>query len=61
MFRAYADGSALENVALKAAMVMPAHSSKNLMPGLKPRIMPYNLEHRIRQWMDGDIESLMKG
>ena len=60
LFRAYADGSALENVAMKAAMVMPALLLQKPHARSKAKDHALYLDHRMRQWMDGDIESLMK-
>ena len=60
MFRAYADGSALESVAMKAAMVMPALLLQKPHPRSKAKDHTLHLERRLRQWSEGDLEGLMK-
>ena len=60
MFRDYADGSALESVALKAAMVMPALLLQKPHPRSKAKDHTIHLERHLQQWMDGDVEGLMK-
>ena len=60
MFRAYADGSALKSVAMKAAMVMPARLLQKKHPRSKAKDHTLHLERRLRQWSEGDLEGLMK-
>ncbi len=43
MFRAYADGAALESVAMKAATIVPLCSFKNPIPDQKPKTTPFIL------------------
>ena len=59
MFRAYADGSALESVAMKAAMVMPALLLQKPHPRSKAKDHTLHIERRLRQWSEGDLEGLM--
>ena len=60
MFRAYADGSALESVAMKAAMVMPALLLQKPHPRSKAKDHTLHLERRLLQWSEGGLEGLMK-
>ena len=60
MLRAYADSSALESVAMKAAMVMPALLLQKPHPRSKAKDHTLHLERRLRQWSEGDLEGLMK-
>ena len=55
MFRAYADGSALESVAMKAAMVMPALLLQKPHPRSKANDHTLHLERRLRQWSEEDL------
>ena len=59
MFQAYADGSALEGIALQAAMVMPALLLQKPHPKSKAKERSQHLEHRLQLWLDGNIDSLM--
>ena len=58
LFRAYADTSALESIALRAAMVMPALLQK---PHSKSKAKDHTilLERRLQQWTSGDLDDLM--
>ena len=59
MFRAYAESSALEGIAMKAAMILPAlllqkpHSRSRTKEHVK------HLERRIGLWKDGNLDSLL--
>ena len=59
MFQSYADASALETVALQAAMVMPALLLQK--PHAKSKAKEHNvhLNRRLKQWMNGDINGLL--
>ena len=59
MFRAYADASVLESIALQAAMAMPALLLQKLHPKSKAKEHTMHLDRRLKQWIDGDIEGLM--
>ena len=59
MFRAYADSSALEGVALKAAMVMPALMLQKPHSRSKAKEPAKHLERRLQLWVKGEIESLV--
>ena len=60
MFRAYADASALESIAMKAAMVMPALLLQKPHPKSKAKDHVLHLERRLQQWSEGNLEGLMK-
>lgn len=53
MFNAYAEGSALECVAMKAAMTMPALLLQKPSSRSKAREHALHLERRLKLWMDG--------
>ena len=59
MFQAYADGSALESIALQAAMVMPALLLQKPHPKSKAKEHTQHLERRLQLWLEGNIDSLM--
>jgi hypothetical protein len=59
MFQAYADISSLESVALTATMVMPALLLQKPHPKSKAKEHTLYLNHRLKQWMDGDINGLL--
>ena len=59
MFQAYADGSALECIALQAAMVMPVLLLQKPYPKSKAADHTKHLERCLQLWNDGDLESLM--
>ena len=59
MFRAYAEGSALEPIALKAAMVMPALLLQKPHAMSKAREHVTCLQRRLEAWERGDINSLV--
>ena len=59
LFRAYADASALEGVALCAAMVVPALLLQCPHRSSKTRVNKACLERRLRLWEEGDIHSLL--
>ena len=60
MFQAYAKASALDCVALKAAMVMPSLLFQQ--PHLKSKVKDHmiHLEQRLQQRSDGNVEGLME-
>ena len=55
MFHAYANASALESVAMKAAMVMPALLLQKPHPRSKAKDHTIHLERRLRLWSEGDL------
>ena len=59
MFQAYADGSALEGIALQAVMVMPALLLQIPHPKSKAKEHSQHLEHHLQLWLEGNIDSLM--
>lgn len=59
LFRAYADGSALESIALKAAMVLPALMLQKPHQKSKAKDHSSHLDRRLRMWARGDINALM--
>ena len=60
MFRAYADRSALESVALKAAMVMPALLFQKPHPLSKAKDHVLHLERRLQLWASGKLKDLLE-
>ena len=60
LFQAYADGSSLESVALKAAMVMPALLLQKPHPRSKAKEHTLHLERHLRLWAEGDLGGLLK-
>ena len=61
MFRAFADSSALESVAMKVVMVMPALLLQKPHPRSKARDHVVHLERRLQLWLDGRLDELLKG
>ena len=61
MFRAYAEHSALEIVAMKAAMVMPALLLQKPHPRSKAKDHALHLERRLQLWQSGKHELLDEG
>ena len=59
LFRAFADSSALEGVALKAAMTMPALLLQKPFPSSKSRDHVQRLDHRLQLWKDGNLNALL--
>ena len=59
LFRAYAVGSALENFALKAAMIMPVLLSQRPHVRSKEKDHVTHLTRRLSLWSRGDIHSLV--
>ena len=59
MFNAYAEGSALECVAMKAAMTMPALLLQKPSSRSKAREHALHLECRLKLWMDGKLDDLV--
>jgi len=55
---AYSDAFALESVALKAAMVLPALLLQRPHPKSGIKVHTRCLEDRLERWKKGDIESL---
>ena len=60
MFRAYTDASALESIALKAAMVVPALLLQKPHPKSKVKDHINHLERHLQLWKEGDLEKLMR-
>ena len=60
MIQAYADASALESVASTAAMVMPTLLLQKPHPKSKAKEHSMHLDRQLKQWMDGDLEGLMR-
>ena len=60
LFRAYGEGTALESVALRAAMLMPILLLQKPHSRSKTREHVACLSHRLVSWNDGDIDSLMQ-
>ena len=60
MFRAYADASALECIALKAAMIMPALLLQKPHPRLRAKDHTIHLDRRLQLWKEGNFENLME-
>ena len=60
LFTAFAQGSALESVALEAVMVGCALLLQKPHPQSKSREHVVALERRLRAWRNGDIDGLMK-
>ena len=59
LFQAYADASALESVALQAAMIMPALLLQKPHSKSKAKEHSTHLDRRLKLWMNGDINGLL--
>ena len=59
LFQAYADVSALESVALQAAMIMPALLLQKPHSKSKAKEHSTHLDRRLKLWMSGDITGLL--
>ena len=59
LFQSYAEGSALECIALTAAMILPPLLLQKPCPKSKPREHSKCLERRLKIWKAGDILSLL--
>ena len=59
LFRSFADSSALESVALYAAMVMPSLLLQRPQQKLSSKMLIAHLERRLSLWLNGDIETLL--
>ena len=59
MFRAYADCSALESVAMQAAMVMPTLLLQKPHPQSKAKDHVHHLECRLQLWGSGKLKELL--
>ena len=59
MFRAYADGSALEGIAMRAAMVMPALLLQKPHPRSKAKDHVLSLERCLNLWSNGNVKELL--
>ena len=57
--RHYKDATALETIAMKAVMVLPALLLQTLHPRSKARDHGRLLEDRLLKWTRGDLESLL--
>ena len=59
MFNAYAEGSALKSVAMKAAMTMPALLLQKPSSRSKAREHATHLERHMKLWLEGKLDDLM--
>ena len=59
LIRAYAEGSTLETIALKCAMIMPALLLQKPHKTSKAKDHILCLERRMRLWEDGDLDALL--
>ena len=59
MFQAYADSSALEGIAMKAAMILPALLLQKPHPRSRTKEHVKHLERHLCLWKDGNLESLL--
>ena len=60
LFTAYANGSALESIALEAAMTACTLLLQKPHPASKTRDHVEVLDRRLRAWKDGDVDGLMR-
>ena len=60
LYTAFADASALECVALRAAVVLPILFLQQPHRRSKPKELIACLERRLKTWKDGDLESLVE-
>ena len=60
LFQSYADGSATEEISLKAAMVLPALLLQNPHLTSKTKDHIYCIERRYRLWKEGNFEALLE-
>ena len=60
LYTAFADASALECVALRAAVVLPILVLQQPHRRSKPKELIACLERRLKTWKDGDLESLVE-
>ena len=58
MLNAHAEGSALECVAMKAAMTMPALLLQKPSSRSKEREHAFHLERRLKLWLEGKLDNL---
>ena len=59
LLEAYSNASAMESVALKAAMVFPALMLQKPQPKNKAKLHVVWLEDRLRLWLEGEIDILL--
>ena len=59
LFQAYAESSALEGVAWKVAMILPALLLQKPHARLRTKEHTKHLEHRLNLWKDRDLVSLL--
>ena len=59
LFRAYAESSSMEIIALKAAMTLPILLLQKPHRNSKVKDHNKSIEHRLSLWLDGDIEALL--
>ena len=59
MFNAYAEGSALECVAMKAAMTMPALLLRKPSSKSKAKEHTFHLERRLKLWLEGILDDVV--
>ena len=60
LFHAYGEGSSLEPITLKAAMIMPALILQKPHASSKARDHVICLQRRLISWQEGDIDNLMR-
>ena len=60
LFREYANGSCLESIALKAAMIFPILLLQKPIPSSKNKQHIAHLEKQLNQWNDGNIDELVR-
>ncbi len=59
LFKAFASGSALESVALKAATVLPILLLQKPSRNSKAKLHTICLKRRLKNWLDGDLDQLI--
>ena len=57
LIRAYADSSAMESIALRALLAMPALLLQNSNHRSKMKYNSLTLERRLKHWFDGNVDS----
>ncbi len=60
LFNAYGEGSALESVALTAAMILPVLLLQKPYPQSKAKDHVFCLKRRMKSWQSGDIDGLVR-
>ena len=59
LYKAFATGSALESIAMKAAAVLPILLLQKPSNNSKAKEQSTCLERRLRTWLDGDLDDLL--